>query len=91
MTAYPLDNTEYLAEDLRMFHAGRTPGLFNITGEDFKVKIAGGMNISVGNGLAFLRTSNDGIGGIVYSPKDETTLTATVATNYTRYDYVAIR
>lgn len=91
MTAYPLDNTEYLAEDLRMFHAGRTPGLFNITGEDFKVKIAGGMNISVSNGLAFLKTSSDGIGGIVYSPKDEITLTATVATNYTRYDYVAIR
>lgn len=91
MTAYPLNDTEYLAEDLRMFHAGRTPGLFNITGEDFKVKIAGGMNISVGNGLAFLKTSSDGIGGIVYSPKDETTLTATVATNYTRYDYVAIR
>ena len=91
MTAYPLNDTEYLAEDLRMFHAGRTPGLFNITGEDFEVKIAGGMNISVGNGLAFLKTSSDGIGGIVYSPKDETTLTATVATNYTRYDYVAIR
>ena len=90
MTAYPLDNTEYLAEDLRMFHAGRTPGLFNITGEDFKVKIAGGMNISVSNGLAFLKTSSDGIGGIVYSPKDDTTLTATVAPTYTRYDYVAI-
>lgn len=91
MTAYPLDDTEYLAEDLRMFHAGRTPGLFNITGEDFEVKSAGGMNISVSNGLAFLKASSDGIGGIVYSPKDETTLTATVATNYTRYDYVAIR
>ena len=91
MTAYPLDDTEYLAEDLRMFHAGRTPGLFNITGEDFEVKSAGGMNISVSNGLAFLKASSDGVGGIVYSPKDETTLTATVATNYTRYDYVAIR
>lgn len=91
MTAYPLNDTEYLAEDLRMFHAGRTPGLFNITGEDFEVKSAGGMNISVSNGLAFLKASSDGIGGIVYSPKDKTTLTATVATNYTRYDYVAIR
>lgn len=91
MTAYPLNDTEYLAEDLRMFHAGRTPGIFNITGEDFIVKVAGGMNISVSNGLAFLKTSSDGIGGIVYSPKDENILTATVATNYTRYDYVAIR
>ena len=91
MTAYPLNDTEYLAEDLRMFHAGRTPGLFNITGEDFEVKSAGGMNISVSNGIAFLKASSDGIGGIVYSPKDETTLTATVATNYTRCDYVAIR
>lgn len=91
MTAYPLNDTEYLAEDLRMFHAGRTPGIFNITGEDFEVKIAGGMNISVSNGLAFLKTSSDGIGGIVYSPKDDTNLTATVAANYTRYDYVAIR
>lgn len=91
MTAYPLNDKEYLAEDLRMFHAGRTPGLFNITGEDFEVKSAGGMNISVSNGLAFLKASSDGIGGIVYSPKDETTLTANVATNYTRYDYVAIR
>lgn len=91
MTAFPLNDTEYLADDLRMFHAGRTAGLINSTGEEFEVKAAGGMNLTVSDGVAYLKTSNDGIGGIVFSPKDEVKLTANVAASYTRYDYVAIR
>ena len=29
--AYPLDDTNYLAEDVRLFHVARTPGIFNAT------------------------------------------------------------
>ena len=91
MTAFPLNDTEYLAEDLRLFHAGRTAGLINSTGEGFEVKAAGGMNLTVSDGVAYLKASSDGIGGLVFSPKDEVKLTANVAASYTRYDYVAIR
>lgn len=36
--AYPLDDTEYYAEDVRLFHLGRTSGVFNITEDDLRVK-----------------------------------------------------
>ena len=32
--AYPLDDTEYYAEDVRLFHVGRTSGIFNVTADD---------------------------------------------------------
>lgn len=52
--AYPLDNTKYLSEDVRLYHVGRTTGIFNATGDDLKVSASGGMNIKVSPGYAFL-------------------------------------
>ena len=40
--AYPLDNTKYLSEDVRLYHVGRTTGIFNATGDDLKVSASGG-------------------------------------------------
>lgn len=47
MTAFPLDDTYYLAQDMRLFHAGRTPGILNVTGNDFQVQANSGMNLTV--------------------------------------------
>lgn len=91
MTAFPLNDTNYYAEDLRLFHAGRVQGIINHTGNDFEVKAAGGMNITVSDGSAFTHTKKGEVGGVVYSPKQTTELTSQVADTTDRYDYVAIR
>lgn len=91
MTAFPLDDTYYLAQDMRLFHAGRTPGILNVTGTDFQVSASGGMNVSVNNGVAFTHTKADEMGGLIFCPRQDVSLVAPVAEYYTRYDYVAIR
>lgn len=91
MTAFPLNDTYYLAEDMRLFHAGRTVGVLNVTGNDFQVKAAGGMNVTVENGVAYTHTMINEFGGIMVSPRQQVSLSAPVADAYDRYDYVAIR
>lgn len=91
MTAFPLDDTYYYAQDMRLFHAGRTPGILNVTGNDFQVQAGSGMNLTVKNGVAFTHTCEDEMGGLVFCPRQEVELVAPVAEYYTRYDYVAIR
>lgn len=91
MTAFPLDDTNYLAQDMRLFHAGRTPGILNVTGNDFQVQAGSGMNLTVKNGAAYTHTKIDELGGVVFSPRQDVSLVAPVAEYYTRYDYVAIR
>lgn len=91
MTAFPLDDTNYLAQDMRLFHAGRTPGILNVTGSDFQVKASGGMNLTVSDGVAYTHTKLNEFGGVIFSPGQAVELTAPVAEYYTRYDYVAIR
>lgn len=91
MTAFPLDDTNYLAQDMRLFHAGRTPGILNVTGNDFQVQAGSGMNLTVTNGIAFTHTKENEMGGIIFCPRQDVSLTAPVAEYYTRYDYVAIR
>ncbi len=91
MTAFPLDDTYYLAQDMRLFHAGRTPGILNVTGNDFQVQANSGMNLTVKNGVAFTHTKEDEMGGLIFCPRQDVSLVAPVAEYYTRYDYVAIR
>lgn len=91
MTAFPLDDTYYLAQDMRLFHAGRTPGILNVTGNDFQVQANSGMNLTVKNGVAFTHTKADEMGGLIFCPRQDVSLVAPVAEYYTRYDYVAIR
>ncbi len=91
MTAFPLDDTYYLAQDMRLFHAGRTPGILNVTGNDFQVQAGSGMNLTVKNGVAFTHTKADEMGGLIFCPRQDVSLVAPVAEYYTRYDYIAIR
>ena len=89
--AYPLDDTDYLAEDVRLFHVARTPGIFNATGTDLQVSANGRMAVDVKPGYAFLLTSKDGVGGITYGNDATEGLTVPTAESTTRYDYIAVR
>lgn len=89
--SYPLNDTDYTAEDVRLYHAGRTSGIFNVTGEDLTVSWVSGMNVSVTKGLAYLLTDVNGFGGITYLNSESVTLTVDTASSNTRYDYIAVR
>lgn len=89
--AYPLDDTEYYASDVRLFHVARTTGIFNATGNDLQVSAAGGMKVNVTPGYAYLLTAKDGVGGITYGSNATESLTVQTAGSATRYDYVAVR
>lgn len=89
--AYPLDDTEYYAEDVRLFHVGRTSGIFNVTSADLQVSSAGGMTVSVAPGYAFLLTEKDGVGGITYGNDEAVTFTVDTASTTLRYDYISCR
>lgn len=89
--AYPLDNTKYLSEDVRLYHVGRTTGIFNATGDDLKVSASGGMNIKVSPGYAFLFSAKSAIGGFTYGNTSDVTLSIDIASSTTRYDYISCR
>lgn len=89
--AYPLDDTNYLAEDVRLFHVARTPGIFNATGSDLQVSATGRMAVDVKPGYAFLLTAKGGVGGITYGSNATEGLTIPTAESTTRYDYIAVR
>lgn len=89
--AYPLDNVNYYAEDVQMYHAARNVGVINITGDDLVVKPAGGMNVLVTPGYAFLHTADGKAGGITYGSDAQITKTVSTAGTSVRYDYVAVR
>ena len=89
--AYPLDNTDYLAEDVRLYHVGRAPGLFDITGEDLKVEATGTTSVKVKPGYAYLLTAKEGVGGITFGSDAEEVLSAPISESTERYDYVAVR
>lgn len=89
--AYPLDDTEYLAEDVRLFHVARTTGIFNATGNDLQVTANNTMNVNVSAGYAFLLTGKSEVGGITYGNDGSLALTVETAESTTRYDYIAVR
>lgn len=88
---YPLNDDNYTAEDVRLYHAGRTSGIFNLTGEDLQVSWTSGMNVSISKGCAYLLTDVDGFGGVTYANTSSVTLSTDTASSNTRYDYVAVR
>ena len=89
--AYPLDDTEYYAEDVRLFHVGRTSGIFNVTADDLRVKANGGMKVGITPGYAFLLTAAKGVGGITYGNDSEVAFTIDTASTTLRYDYISVR
>lgn len=88
---FPLDNVEYYAKDVRLFHAGRTGGVVNYTGDDFKIVDVSGMMVRIGVGCAYLKAGTDSVGGIVYENDETIGVTFSSASNLDRYDYIAIR
>lgn len=89
--AYPLDDTDYYAEDVRLFHVGRTSGIFNVTADDLRVKANGGMKVGITPGYAFLLTAEKGVGGITYGNDAEVVFTVDTASTTLRYDYISVR
>lgn len=83
--AYPLDDTDYYAEDVRLFHVGRTSGIFNVTADDLRVKANGGMKVGITPGYAFLLTAENGVGGITYGNDAEVVFTVDTASTTLRY------
>lgn len=89
---FPLNDTDYLAEDMRMFHAGRSVGVINVTGNDFLTRPGTGMQVIVTKGVAYLKTDVDGLGGIVYANQSDLTLNLDPADAILqRYDAIVIR
>lgn len=88
---YPLNDVDYDSEDVQLYHAGRTTGIFNVTGDDLKVSYVSGMNVSVTPGTAYLLTDVNGFGGFTYANTASVTLTVDTASSNTRYDYIAVR
>lgn len=72
---FPLDDTDYYAKDVRMFHIGRASGVINATGKDFDTVPVGGMKTSVHEGYAYLKTGTQELGGVVYSNRSAMVIT----------------
>lgn len=89
-TVFPLDDVNYYAKDMRVWHIGRTQGIINYTGNDLAVASASGMNISITPGAAYLFTGSEEPGGIMYHNPDTETLTVDTASSTDRYDYICI-
>ena len=89
-TCFPLDNTNYLAKDLRLWHIGRTNGLINYTGNDLSVTPDEGMNVTLGPGYMYMFTGTKDPGGIIFGETEEQQLSGYVADAYVRYDYICI-
>lgn len=89
--AFPLNDVEYLADDLRRWFVGRESGILNITGTDFSVSAAGGMLVSVNPGQAYLHTSIEKTGGLMYWTDTLKQFHVQVADTSDRYDYIAVR
>lgn len=89
-TVFPLDDTNYYAKDMRVWHIGRTQGIINYTGNDLAVSSAGGMNVSITPGASYLFTGTDDPGGAIYHNPDTQTLTVDTASSTDRYDYICV-
>lgn len=71
LTTYPLNNTNYTAEDAELFHVTRTSGIFS--GGDFGYKATGAdNNITISTGIGWIK--NGDFAGKVIALKQDTTL-----------------
>lgn len=95
--SFPLDNTDYGAEEAQLWFSGRTSGVFannkvdeNKAGGELAVSAGDGMNVILSKGRAWLAYAQ--FAGVVYANTTETTLTvATSNPNFDRIDRVVIR
>lgn len=86
--SFPLNNTDYGAEDAQLYFATRTRGVF--AGDHLAVTAGSGMTITLGKGIAWLK--NGVFGGLVYGNTAPISLTiGTANATYPRIDRVVIR
>lgn len=86
--SFPLNNTDYGAEDAQLFFATRTRGVF--AGDHLAVTAGNGMSVTLGEGLAWLK--NGKFGGLVYANTAPITLPISTANaTYPRIDRVMVR
>lgn len=86
--SFPLDNTDYGAEEAQLWFSGRTSGVF--ASNELGVSAGDGMTVILGKGRAWLAYAQ--FAGVVYANTTETTLTvATSNPNFDRIDRVVIR
>lgn len=85
---FPLEDTDYLAEDMQALYATRTSGIYG--NEHLVVSPSGGMKTAMSDGLAWLKMSKTG--GAVYANRDALAFTHDVSDAvYTRIDRIVIR
>lgn len=86
--SFPLNNTDYGAEDAQLFFATRTRGVF--ASNHLAVTAGSGMTITLGEGIAWLK--NGDFGGLVYGNTAPLVLPVGLAdATYPRIDRVVIR
>lgn len=73
--SFPLENTVYNAEDAALWFATRTSGVY--ANDELAVKAAGGMNVTVEAGMAWLAYKR--FAGVAYANTEEMTLKLTDA------------
>lgn len=86
---FPLNDTSYAAEEMQLWHSTRTSGVF-ATNDELQVTSAGGMNIKISPGGAWLSLGK--YKGVVFLSEQEVTLTVNRASStLNRIDLVVIR
>lgn len=86
--SFPLENTEYTAEDAQLWFATRTSGVY--AGEHLPVTASGNMEVTLGVGVAWL--NYDTFAGIVYGNTESKTLAVGMSdAQHDRIDRVCIR
>lgn len=87
---YPLNNTEYSAEDAELFHSTRSSGVFAAE-EDFNASVSGADNtVTISAGIAWIRNSR--FSGKVVANKEMVSLDMGVADGaYSRIDAIVLR
>jgi len=89
LVTYPLDNTDYSAEDAALFHCTRTTGIY--ADDDFKFFVSGADNeITLGVGIVWMRMSR--FKGVVAALKTEMVVDLGLPDPiYPRIDHVVIQ
>lgn len=86
--SFPLENTEYTAEDAQLWMATRTSGVY--AGDDLQLTANGSMEVTLGLGQAWLKTGR--FTGCTYANTANHTLTVEMSdAQYDRIDRVCIR
>lgn len=86
--SFPLENTEYSAQDAQLWFATRTSGVY--AGAHLGVTAAGSMDVTLGKGIAWLHYSE--FAGCVYANTDDLVLTVPLSNGtQNRIDRLCIR